>query len=108
MFDINITNVPNGGVDLPDRGPVLGMLSVCMSLLGCQPNNCVCFQMSSSPLSKKRRVSDSETKTGSHCSSSNSVRTELSHTPTNVRTHTHTHCLSSVSVTTELSLILLG
>uniref|UniRef100_A0AAZ3SI01 E1 ubiquitin-activating enzyme n=1 Tax=Oncorhynchus tshawytscha TaxID=74940 RepID=A0AAZ3SI01_ONCTS len=47
--------------------------------------------MSSSPLSKKRRVSDSETKTGSHCSSSNSVRTELSHTPTNVRTHTHTH-----------------
>uniref|UniRef100_A0A4W5K750 Uncharacterized protein n=1 Tax=Hucho hucho TaxID=62062 RepID=A0A4W5K750_9TELE len=39
--------------------------------------------MSSSPLSKKRRVSDSETKTGSHCSSSNSVRTELSHTPTN-------------------------
>ncbi|KAK6308641.1 hypothetical protein J4Q44_G00219120 [Coregonus suidteri] len=39
--------------------------------------------MSSSPLSKKRRVSDSETKTGSHCSSSNSVRTELSHTPAN-------------------------
>nr|XP_046220694.1 ubiquitin-like modifier-activating enzyme 1 isoform X1 [Oncorhynchus gorbuscha] len=39
--------------------------------------------MSSSPLSKKRRVSDSETKTGSHCSSSNSVRTELSHTPSN-------------------------
>uniref|UniRef100_A0AAZ3Q2E3 E1 ubiquitin-activating enzyme n=1 Tax=Oncorhynchus tshawytscha TaxID=74940 RepID=A0AAZ3Q2E3_ONCTS len=41
------------------------------------------WRMSSSPLSKKRRVSDSETKTGSHCSSSNSVRTELSHTPTN-------------------------
>uniref|UniRef100_A0A673L9T9 E1 ubiquitin-activating enzyme n=1 Tax=Sinocyclocheilus rhinocerous TaxID=307959 RepID=A0A673L9T9_9TELE len=40
--------------------------------------------MSSSPLSKKRRVSGSETKTGSHCSSSNSVRTELSHTPANV------------------------
>uniref|UniRef100_A0A672LXA3 E1 ubiquitin-activating enzyme n=1 Tax=Sinocyclocheilus grahami TaxID=75366 RepID=A0A672LXA3_SINGR len=39
--------------------------------------------MSSSPLSKKRRVSGSETKTGSHCSSSNSVRTELSHTPAN-------------------------
>uniref|UniRef100_A0A8C1TDW8 Ubiquitin-activating enzyme E1 n=1 Tax=Cyprinus carpio TaxID=7962 RepID=A0A8C1TDW8_CYPCA len=36
-----------------------------------------------SPLSKKRRVSGSETKTGSHCSSSNSVRTELSHTPAN-------------------------
>ncbi|KAJ8411991.1 hypothetical protein AAFF_G00142580 [Aldrovandia affinis] len=40
-------------------------------------------QMSSSPLSKKRRVSGSETKTGSHCSSSNSVRTQLSHTPAN-------------------------
>ncbi|KAI4901519.1 hypothetical protein NFI96_033436 [Prochilodus magdalenae] len=39
--------------------------------------------MSSSPLSKKRRVTGSETKTGSHCSSSNSVRTELSHTPAN-------------------------
>uniref|UniRef100_A0A4W4EV33 E1 ubiquitin-activating enzyme n=1 Tax=Electrophorus electricus TaxID=8005 RepID=A0A4W4EV33_ELEEL len=39
--------------------------------------------MSSSPLSKKRRVSGSETKTGSHCSSSYSVRTELSHTPAN-------------------------
>ncbi|XP_062871211.1 ubiquitin-like modifier-activating enzyme 1 [Trichomycterus rosablanca] len=39
--------------------------------------------MSSSPLSKKRRLSGSETKTGSHCSSSNSVRTELSHTPAN-------------------------
>uniref|UniRef100_A0A667WTV5 E1 ubiquitin-activating enzyme n=1 Tax=Myripristis murdjan TaxID=586833 RepID=A0A667WTV5_9TELE len=37
--------------------------------------------MSSSPLSKKRRLSGTETKTGSHCSSSNSVRTELSHTP---------------------------
>ncbi|KAJ8259163.1 hypothetical protein COCON_G00181750 [Conger conger] len=39
--------------------------------------------MSSSPLSKKRRVSGSETKTGSHCSSSNSVRTELPQNPTN-------------------------
>ncbi|KAL1020527.1 hypothetical protein UPYG_G00001240 [Umbra pygmaea] len=39
--------------------------------------------MSSSPLSKKRRVSDSETKTGSHCSSSNSLTTELGHTPVN-------------------------
>ncbi|XP_067095824.1 ubiquitin-like modifier-activating enzyme 1 isoform X1 [Osmerus mordax] len=39
--------------------------------------------MSSSPLSKKRRVSGSETKTGSHCSSSNSVTTELPHTPAN-------------------------
>ncbi|KAG8002640.1 Ubiquitin-like modifier-activating enzyme 1 [Nibea albiflora] len=39
--------------------------------------------MSSSPLSKKRRLSGSETKTGSHCSSSNSVRTDLSHTPAN-------------------------
>uniref|UniRef100_A0A8C9RUP7 E1 ubiquitin-activating enzyme n=2 Tax=Scleropages formosus TaxID=113540 RepID=A0A8C9RUP7_SCLFO len=37
--------------------------------------------MSSSPLSKKRRLSGSET-TGSHCSS-NSVRSELSHIPTN-------------------------
>uniref|UniRef100_A0A8C5HKI7 E1 ubiquitin-activating enzyme n=1 Tax=Gouania willdenowi TaxID=441366 RepID=A0A8C5HKI7_GOUWI len=33
--------------------------------------------MSSSPLSKKRRLSGTETKTGSHCSSSNSVRTDL-------------------------------
>ncbi|KAF6719684.1 Ubiquitin-like modifier-activating enzyme 1 [Oryzias melastigma] len=41
------------------------------------------FQMSSSPLSKKRRLSGTETKTGSHCSSSNSVRTDLSHTPAN-------------------------
>uniref|UniRef100_A0A3P8P6T0 E1 ubiquitin-activating enzyme n=2 Tax=Astatotilapia calliptera TaxID=8154 RepID=A0A3P8P6T0_ASTCA len=40
-------------------------------------------QMSSSPLSKKRRLSGTETKTGSHCSSSNSVRTDLSHTPAN-------------------------
>lgn len=39
--------------------------------------------MSSSPLSKKRRLSGTETKTGSHCSSSNSVRTDLSHTPAN-------------------------
>ncbi|KAK6467250.1 ubiquitin-like modifier-activating enzyme 1 isoform X1 [Huso huso] len=43
--------------------------------------------MSSSPLSKKRRVSESETKTGSNCSSSSSVRTELpcttSSTPAN-------------------------
>uniref|UniRef100_A0A6Q2WVN0 E1 ubiquitin-activating enzyme n=1 Tax=Esox lucius TaxID=8010 RepID=A0A6Q2WVN0_ESOLU len=39
--------------------------------------------MSSSPLSKKRRVSDSETKTGSNCSSSNSLTTELAHTPAN-------------------------
>ncbi|XP_041953675.1 ubiquitin-like modifier-activating enzyme 1 isoform X3 [Alosa sapidissima] len=39
--------------------------------------------MSSSPLSKKRRLSGSETKTGSHCSSSNSVRTEPSYTPSN-------------------------
>ncbi|XP_031421812.1 ubiquitin-like modifier-activating enzyme 1 isoform X2 [Clupea harengus] len=39
--------------------------------------------MSSSPLSKKRRLSGSETKTGSHCSSSNSVRTELPYTPSN-------------------------
>ncbi|XP_015195731.1 ubiquitin-like modifier-activating enzyme 1 [Lepisosteus oculatus] len=39
--------------------------------------------MSSSPLSKKRRVSGPETKTGSHCSSANSVRTELSHNPAN-------------------------
>ncbi|MGH0129178.1 UNVERIFIED_CONTAM: hypothetical protein FKN15_037618 [Acipenser sinensis] len=35
------------------------------------------LRMSSSPLSKKRRVSESETKTGSNCSSSSSVRTEL-------------------------------
>uniref|UniRef100_A0A8C9TE48 E1 ubiquitin-activating enzyme n=1 Tax=Scleropages formosus TaxID=113540 RepID=A0A8C9TE48_SCLFO len=41
--------------------------------------------MSSSPLSKKRRLSGSET-TGSHCSS-NSVRSELSHIPTNVSTN---------------------
>ncbi|RXM96682.1 Ubiquitin-like modifier-activating enzyme 1 [Acipenser ruthenus] len=45
------------------------------------------MQMSSSPLSKKRRVSESETKTGSNCSSSSSVRTELpcttSSTPAN-------------------------
>ncbi|XP_068104099.1 ubiquitin-like modifier-activating enzyme 1 [Hyperolius riggenbachi] len=33
-------------------------------------------QMSSSPLSKKRRVAVSDTKTGSNCSSSNSVSTE--------------------------------
>ncbi|KAG7279855.1 hypothetical protein CRUP_016182 [Coryphaenoides rupestris] len=39
--------------------------------------------MSSSPLSKKRRLSGTETKTESHCSSSNSVKTELSHTPAN-------------------------
>ncbi|XP_063064036.1 ubiquitin-like modifier-activating enzyme 1 [Engraulis encrasicolus] len=39
--------------------------------------------MSSSPLSRKRRLSGSETKTGSHCSSSKSVRTELSYTPAN-------------------------
>ncbi|XP_041129070.1 ubiquitin-like modifier-activating enzyme 1 [Polyodon spathula] len=43
--------------------------------------------MSSSPLSKKRRVSESETKTGSNCSSSSSVRTEIpcttSSTPAN-------------------------
>ncbi|XP_072571330.1 ubiquitin-like modifier-activating enzyme 1 isoform X2 [Paramormyrops kingsleyae] len=39
--------------------------------------------MSSSPLSKKRRVSESETKTESHSSSSNCVSSELSHTPTN-------------------------
>ncbi|XP_077369679.1 ubiquitin-like modifier-activating enzyme 1 isoform X1 [Festucalex cinctus] len=39
--------------------------------------------MSSPPLSKKRRLSGTETKTGSHCSSSNSVRTDLSHTPAN-------------------------
>ncbi|KAM9342996.1 ubiquitin-like modifier-activating enzyme 1 isoform 1-T2 [Pholidichthys leucotaenia] len=39
--------------------------------------------MSSSPLSKKRRLSGTETKTGSHCSSSNSVRTDLSYTPAN-------------------------
>uniref|UniRef100_A0A669DFI3 E1 ubiquitin-activating enzyme n=1 Tax=Oreochromis niloticus TaxID=8128 RepID=A0A669DFI3_ORENI len=39
--------------------------------------------LSSSPLSKKRRLSGTETKTGSHCSSSNSVRTDLSHTPAN-------------------------
>ncbi|KAJ8259981.1 hypothetical protein GJAV_G00175680 [Gymnothorax javanicus] len=39
--------------------------------------------MSSSPLSKKRRVSGSETKTGLHCSSSNSVRAELPHNPSN-------------------------
>ncbi|XP_053551798.1 ubiquitin-like modifier-activating enzyme 1 [Bombina bombina] len=38
--------------------------------------------MSSSPLSKKRRVSGSDTKTGSNCSSSNSVRTDLT-APTN-------------------------
>uniref|UniRef100_A0AAQ5YQU2 E1 ubiquitin-activating enzyme n=1 Tax=Amphiprion ocellaris TaxID=80972 RepID=A0AAQ5YQU2_AMPOC len=44
--------------------------------------------MSSSPLSKKRRLSGTETKTGSHCSSSNSVRTDLSHTPANVSTNT--------------------
>ncbi|KAL4623620.1 ubiquitin-like modifier-activating enzyme 1 [Arapaima gigas] len=43
--------------------------------------------MSSSPLSKKRRVSGSET-TGSHCSS-NSVRSELSHIPANVSIHEH-------------------
>ncbi|KAJ3586743.1 hypothetical protein NHX12_013137 [Muraenolepis orangiensis] len=39
--------------------------------------------MSSSPLSKKRRLSGTETKTESHSSSSNSVKTELSHTPAN-------------------------
>ncbi|XP_061835896.1 ubiquitin-like modifier-activating enzyme 1 isoform X1 [Nerophis lumbriciformis] len=39
--------------------------------------------MSSSPPSKKRRLSGTETKTGSNCSSSNSVRTDLSHTPAN-------------------------
>ncbi len=51
----------------------------------------VCWlQMSSSPLSKKRRLSGTETKTGSHCSSSNSVRTDLSHTPANVSTDTMT------------------
>ncbi|XP_056446749.1 ubiquitin-like modifier-activating enzyme 1 [Gadus chalcogrammus] len=38
--------------------------------------------MSSSPLSKKRRLSGTETKTESNCSSSNS-KTELSHTPAN-------------------------
>ncbi|KAF3860507.1 hypothetical protein F7725_000762 [Dissostichus mawsoni] len=44
--------------------------------------------MSSSPLSKKRRLSGTETKTGSHCSSSNSVRTDLSiHLPTYVLGH---------------------
>ncbi|CAL8368052.1 unnamed protein product [Lota lota] len=39
--------------------------------------------MSSSPLSKKRRLSGTETKTESNSSSSNSVKTELSHTPAN-------------------------
>ncbi|XP_006004027.1 ubiquitin-like modifier-activating enzyme 1 [Latimeria chalumnae] len=39
--------------------------------------------MSSSPLSKKRRVSGSETKTGSNCSSSNSIRTESLAAPAN-------------------------
>ncbi|KAK0154782.1 Ubiquitin-like modifier-activating enzyme 1 [Merluccius polli] len=46
-------------------------------MLRCAP------QMSSSPLSKKRRLSGTETKTESHSSSSNSVKTELSHTPAN-------------------------
>ncbi|KAF7243862.1 Ubiquitin-like modifier-activating enzyme 1 [Varanus komodoensis] len=39
--------------------------------------------MSSSPLSKKRRVSDSETKTGSNCSSGKSVQTDLREAPAN-------------------------
>ncbi|KAJ8257245.1 hypothetical protein GJAV_G00183520 [Gymnothorax javanicus] len=39
--------------------------------------------MSSSPLSKKRRVSGSETKTVPHCSSSSSVRSQQTHTPEN-------------------------
>ncbi|KAG5837872.1 hypothetical protein ANANG_G00217670 [Anguilla anguilla] len=39
--------------------------------------------MSSSPLSKKRRVSGSETKTVPHCSSSYSVRSQPTHTPEN-------------------------
>lgn len=39
--------------------------------------------MSSSPLHKKRRVSGSETKTGSNCSSSISVKTDLSAPPAN-------------------------
>lgn len=39
--------------------------------------------MSSSPLHKKRRVSGSETKTGSNCSSSISVKTDLSTPPAN-------------------------
>ncbi|XP_029466459.1 ubiquitin-like modifier-activating enzyme 1 [Rhinatrema bivittatum] len=39
--------------------------------------------MSSSPLSKKRRVSGSETKTGSNFSSANSIRTDLTAAPAN-------------------------
>lgn len=42
-------------------------------------------QMSSSPLSKKRRLSESETKTGSNCSSGKSVQTDLREAPANVR-----------------------
>ncbi|XP_075438311.1 ubiquitin-like modifier-activating enzyme 1, partial [Ascaphus truei] len=41
------------------------------------------YTMSSSPLSKKPRMSGSETKTGSNCSSSNSVRTDLTAAPAN-------------------------
>uniref|UniRef100_A0A8C0IZ19 E1 ubiquitin-activating enzyme n=1 Tax=Chelonoidis abingdonii TaxID=106734 RepID=A0A8C0IZ19_CHEAB len=40
--------------------------------------------MSSSPLSKKRRVSGSEPKTGSNCSSGNSVQSDPRAAPTNV------------------------
>ncbi|MBN3279286.1 UBA1 enzyme, partial [Polyodon spathula] len=51
------------------------------------------FQMSSSPLSKKRHVSESETKTGFNCSSSSSVRTEIpctaSSTPVSTATSRH-------------------
>uniref|UniRef100_A0A8C9TMC4 E1 ubiquitin-activating enzyme n=1 Tax=Scleropages formosus TaxID=113540 RepID=A0A8C9TMC4_SCLFO len=57
--------------------------------------------MSSSPLSKKRRLSGSET-TGSHCSS-NSVRSELSHIPTNVSTN---HCLPNECVFSFFSYVL--
>ncbi|XP_054859377.1 ubiquitin-like modifier-activating enzyme 1 [Eublepharis macularius] len=39
--------------------------------------------MSSSPLSKKRRLSESETKTGSNCSSGKSVQTDLREAPAN-------------------------
>ncbi|KAK5605800.1 E1 ubiquitin-activating protein [Crenichthys baileyi] len=81
------TQVPEAVVERSVVAPVtsaMGMVSEVDVGLGIRLQGRVISDvMSSSPLSKKRRLSGTETKTGSHCSSSNSVRTDLSHTPAN-------------------------